>query len=319
MKLLGALAAALLVASAAAGGTTPTIHFRVYADTGIRLADVVWTSSRFLYVENTTNTVYSAPPSGAPLTRFAQMPKLVEETRCRLSPGKHGFAPGDIYCHAPDNTIYRISADGSSVQAFAHLPDTSVADGALAFDSVGKFGYALIVAGGRSGAATPAGGAVYAIGANGAVRNIGSYTAPGGADEVVVAPSSFGSGAGQLVLTVDAGSSGTLVLMDAKGRTRTIATLPDGPNPIVFVEPPPRHPRAAPPAGLYVTDTASHHAFFAPASQLRTYAGDLIVGSEIKGIFWAVQPRGRGFRTFRLQATLPGKAFNLEGAAYIAG
>jgi hypothetical protein len=319
MKLLGALAAVLLAASAAGAAATPKIEFRVYADTGIRLTDVVATSSRFLYVENTTNTVYSAPLSGAPLTVFAQMPKEVEETRCRLSPGTHGFAAGDIYCHAPDNTIYRISADGSSVQAFAHLPDTSVSDGALAFDTVGKLGYALIAAGGRSGGATPVGGTVYAIGANGAVRTIGTYAVPGGADELAIAPSSFGTGSGQVVLSVDAGSSGALVLMDAQGRTRTIATLPDGPNPIVVVQAPPRHRRTTPPPGLYVTDTASHDVFFAPASQLRPYAGDLIVGSEVKGIFWAVQPRGHGFRTVRLPATLPGTHFNLEGAVYVAG
>jgi hypothetical protein len=199
------------------------------------------------------------------------------------------------------------------------MPATPSSDGALAFDTVGKFGYALIAVTGRSGAATSAGGTAYAIRPNGAVRTIGTYKEPGGADEVAVAPSSFGAGAGKLVLVVDAGSSGSIVLMDAKGRTRTIATLPAGPNPIVAVEPSPQHPRTTPPPGLYVTDTASHHVFFAPASQLRPYAGDLIVGSEIKGTFWAVQPNGAGFRVVRLRTALPGATFNLEGAVYVAG
>jgi hypothetical protein len=107
--------------------------------------------------------------------------------------------------------------------------------------------------------------------------------------------------------------------MDAKGRARTIATVPAGPNPIVAVEPPPQHPSASPPPGLYVTDTVSHHIFFAPASQFRAYVGDLIVGSEIKGTFWAVHPHGRGFRLVPIPATLPAGPYNLEGAAYIAG
>ena len=120
-----------------------------HAHTGIRLADVVWTGKRFLYVENTTNVVWAAGPR---LTKFASMPKIVEETRCRLSPGTHGFAPGAVYCHAPDNVIYRIDANGK-VNVFARLPDTLISDGALAFDTFGSFGFRLLAATGRSGAA----------------------------------------------------------------------------------------------------------------------------------------------------------------------
>jgi hypothetical protein len=238
------------VAGASATGPKP-LQPRVYADTGVRLTDVVWTGTQFLYVENTTNRVYAAGPQGVPVRPFASMPNVVEETRCRLSPGAHGFAPGDVYCHAPDNTIYRIAADGT-VSVFARLPDSSVSDGALAFDTVGRFGYALVAATGRSGAAEPSGGDVYAIDAAGEVRHIGTYPGLGGADEIVVAPARLA--AGELLITVDAGSRGTLVLMDAHGRTRTIASLPDGPNPLAVIgaapptpPPPLLHPPPPPP------------------------------------------------------------------------
>ena len=296
------------------------MQVRVFADTGVRLTDVVWTGAQFLYVENTTNRVFAAGPQGSPVRLFASMPSLVEETRCRLSPGAHGFAAGDVYCHAPDNTIYRIGADGS-VTVFAKLPDDSVSDGALAFDTVGRFGYALVAATGRSGAAEPSGGDVYAIDATGAVRHVGSYPGPGGADEIVVAPARFGNGAGQVVLTVDAGSRGALVLMDALGRTRTIASLPDGPDPIAVVAAPPRHPRASPPPGLYVADTGSTDVLFVPAAQLAPYVGDIVVGSEAKGLFWVVRPRphGRGLQTLLLPTSLPAATYDLEGATYVAG
>jgi hypothetical protein len=311
--------AALAVVLATAGGSPSPVTFRVYADTGIGLTDVLWTGNSFLYVENTANTIWQAGPSGAPLSPLASMPREVEETRCALSPGVHGFPAGDLYCHAPDNTIYRVSADGSSVTAFARLPETATADGALAFDIVGRLGYALIAATGRSGGAQPAGGTVYAIGAGGSVQRIGDYAGPGGADEIAVAPSRFGTAGGSIVLTVDAGSSGTIVLMSAAGATRTIASLPDGPNPIAVIRARPAHPKPTPPPGLYVSDTSSQDVFFAAASQLASYVGDLIVGSEKKGLFWIVRPRGRGFQTFRLRATLPGTSFNLEGATYVAG
>ena len=109
-----------------------------------------------------------------------------------------------------------------------------------------------------SGMATD-GGTVYAIATSGAVKRISAYSSStkGGADEMVVAPAGFGTGAGQVVLTVDAGPRGALVLMDARGRTREIATLPDGPNLIVAVPATAGRGRLAARRGLYVTDDAA--------------------------------------------------------------
>ena len=300
---------ALVIATSADGATPAT--FRVYAHTGLRLADVVWNGSSFLYVENTTNAVWR---EGSPPTAFASMPRVVEETRCRMSPGTHGFPAGFLYCHAPDNAIYRIGSDGT-VTTFARLPATKTADGALAFDTVGRFGYRLIAETARAGAPTPSGGAVYASAPDGVVSPIGGYHGPGGADELVVAPASFGTAAGQVVLAVDAGAKGgTLVTMDARGKTRRIATLPDGPNPIVVV---PAHPQSGGKRGLYVTDTNSTNVFFAPPSWLNAYGGSIVVGSEIRALFWSVRPKGRGFAVRRIPWQLPGSKFNLEGATYV--
>ena len=154
--------------SAAAPGPAapkPTLKFRAITKTTQKLDSIVWTGRQFLYVQNTTNTVWAAPPAGRPLHKFATMPRLVEETRCILSPGTHGFPPGAIFCHSPDNTIYEISPDGVTKTIFASLPAPypPAADGALAFDSVGRFGYRLLAATGRSGGRKPAGGLVYAI------------------------------------------------------------------------------------------------------------------------------------------------------------
>src|SRR5262249_14227257 len=138
------LAAALCVGAAHAG--RPTLSFRVFADTGRHMDAILWTGQKFLYVENTANTIWAAPAGGLPLQQFASMPNLVEETRCVLSPGSHGFAAGVIFCHSPDDKIYEISPDGSSVTVFATLPvaPSTVSDGALAFDSGGRFGFQLV-------------------------------------------------------------------------------------------------------------------------------------------------------------------------------
>jgi hypothetical protein len=286
------------------------------------LDSLVWTGRQFLYVQNTTNTVWAAPPAGHPLRQFATMPSLVEETRCILSPGTRGFPPGAIFCHSPDNKIYEISPHGSRVTVFASLPAPypPASDGALAFDSVGRFGYRLLAATGRSGGPEPAGGLVYTIGRHGGVRQVGSYAGPGGADELVIAPRQFGSIAGDALLTVDAGASGgAVVAVEPSGRTRAIATFPEGPNPIAPI---PKLPRRtgrtrAPSPGLYLSDDTTGSTYMAAASLAR-YAGDVIVGAEgPRPLFWILEPRGRGFAKVALRDNLPVGTYSLEQAIFV--
>jgi hypothetical protein len=301
---------AVLLTSASA----PPIQATVFDHTGLRLTDVVWTGDRFLYVENTTNALWV---KGSPPTLFASMPRVVEETRCKVSPGAHGFPAGYLFCHSPDNVIYRVRLADGTVSVFARLPATAIADGALDFDTVGKFGFRLLAATGRSGVENKRGGTVYAVSAGGAVQQVGSYRARGGADEMIVAPARFGGASGQIVLTVDAGKTGSLVLMDEHGRSRTIAKLPDGPNPVVAIPSTP-HPTPGAQPGLYATDTKSTNVFFVPASKLRRYADSLVVGSELRGLFWAVASRAGRLSVERIPLTLPGgKSFNLENAIYV--
>lgn len=303
---------------AVTGASAPIVHFRVFARTGIHLTDVVWTGRQFLYVENTTNRVVAAGPAGMPHAPFARMPRQVEQTRCCVALGAHGFAAGYVYCHSPDNKIYRISPDGKTLTVFAVLPHSPRSDGALTFDTAGSFGYALLAATGRSGGPTSRGGTVFAIDPKGQVRRAGSYSNPGGADEIAIAPAGFGSASGQALLTVDAGNSGSLVAMDARGRARTLVALADGPNPIAVLMPgqTPRPGAAAP--GLYVGDTSSHNVYFAPASDLRPFFGAVVIGSELHGWFWVVRPRGSGFAATMLRTTLAGAHYNFEGAVYVA-
>lgn len=302
-----------LSVSGAASAAAPTLRFTVFAQTGHFVADVLWTGTDFLYVENTANVIWSAPPAGMPLTQVAAMPRLVEETRCVLSPGTHGFPAGDLYCASPDDKIYDIR--GSTVRVLAQLPVTSTSDGALAFDDVGRFGFRLVAATGRSGAGRPNGGRVYTIGPSGAVRYVGAYPGPAGADEVLVLPKGFGAAAGDAVLAVDGGpGAGALIAIDPHGRLRTIAKLRTGPNPLVIV--PRLGGSSAATPGLYVADDVTKDVYFAPASQFRTDAGALLVGSEVGGRFWLFRPRGRGYAVAALRSNLGGDD-DLEGAVFV--
>jgi hypothetical protein len=316
------IAVAILVLAALTtdtGAATTTIHFSTFARTGIRLTDVAWTGRQFLYVENTTNRILAAPPKGMPYSLFARLPRQVEETRCVPALGGHGFVAGDMYCHSPDNKIYRISANGKTITRLATLPHMARSDGAVTFDTVGAFGYALVVATGRSGGTTNRGGTVFTVDPHGMVRRVGAYNNPGGADEIAIAPPHFGSASGEALLTVDAGKSGSLVAMDAHGRTRVLARLPDGPNPIAALVPGRNPPVGAAAPGLYVSDTLSRDIYLASAAELAPFAGSVLVGSELRGLFWVIRPSGGTFSVTKLATNLGGKHYNLEGAAYIAG
>jgi hypothetical protein len=322
--LAGALASCSSTAAAPGpAAPSPTLTFHAITKTTQKLDSLVWTGRQFLYVQNTTNTVWAAPPAGRPPHRFATMPRLVEETRCILSPGSHGFPSGAIFCHSPDNKIYEISSDGANKTVFASVaaPYPPAADGALAFDSVGRFGYRLLAATGRSGGPKPAGGLVYAIDPHGHVHQVGSYAGPGGADELVIAPRRFGSVAGDALLPVDAGASGgAVVALDPGGRTRTIATLPDGLNPIAPI--PQLSSRTgrtvAPLPGLYLNDDKTGYTYMAPAASLAKYVGDVIVGTESpRGLFWILKPSGKGFAEIPLRDNLAAGT-SLEQAIFVS-
>jgi hypothetical protein len=306
--------ASLLLAALAAAAAPPTLRFTVVTTTPLKLTDIVWTGTRFFYVDNTTNRVFAADRSGAMGGLFATMPKVVEETRCVPSPARHGFPKGGLFCHSPDNKIYRISAEGA-VSQFAVLPETEISDGALTVDGVGRFGYRLVAATGRSG---QPGGSVYTIDTAGKVEKVGSYPGPGGAENVVIAPATFGSQAGSALLSIDENTTtGSVVAVDAKGTATTIAKLSDGANPIAVI--PQRLRRTGvPPAGFYVVDTFPGTPLLATAAQFAGHGGEVIVGSETHGFIWLIAPnKTGGFTTTQLQTNLNATSYNLEGAKFV--
>lgn len=311
-------APALPAAAGSAASPPPALTFHVFAATGLPLGDITWTGRRFVYTTETIGEVATSGPKGSPVEHFATLPKEVEEVRCRPSPGKHGWAPGDVYCNSPHGTIWRLAPDGST-SVFATLPDTKVQDGSLAFDSFGGFGYAMLAA---SGGSTSNGGSVFAVSPAGAIRTVGTYPGPGGADNIVLAPAQFGKASKHLLLSIDSDASGTgsVLAMAPSGAVRTLLLIPEGINPIAVIGRGDA-PRGAASPGLYLADTTSQNAWFVPAAQLKAYAGAVIVGAEKTAHLWIVRPSqsGAGFSRLRVPSNLDATStWNLEGAAYVA-
>jgi hypothetical protein len=308
--------AAMLLGTGAATAAAPTLTFTTFAHTDLPLGQVVWTGSAFLYLPENLPQIETADARGANARQFGVFPGGLggEEVRCVVP--VIAYWPDGIYCHLPDNRILRLSRDGSSFQLLAQLPG-GLSDGGLAFDSTGKFGYALLAATGGSGSS---GGDVYAVRRDGRVQHLGAYPGPGGADAIAMAPKSFGRASGLLLLSIDQDSvSGRVLAIDRKGNVRVVASgLGNGLNPIVAIPlAPSTRPAGAPAAGLYVPNTNTMDVYFATADQLADYAGQVLVGTELGGDFWLIRPSATGFVAEQVAVQLPTDDLNLEGAAYV--
>ena len=295
----------------------PALHFSTFATTDLPLGQVVWIGDRFLYNAENLGKLEVSDAAGRNFKDFATFDQGGEEMRCAASPSRPKLWPDGIYCHTPDNRILRIARDGSAITELARVPSANNSDGALAFDTVGRFRYALLAA---TGGSSVGGGQVFAIRQSGKVDVVGTYAGPGGAENIVVAPRHFGSASGAVLISIDEDTrSGRVLAMDTRGRVQTVASgLGNGVNPIGVIQAPfAERPPGSPAAGFYISDTISMNVFFTPAAALRPFAGSVIVGTELTGQFWLIRPKVGGFEALSVKTDLPAVAYNLEGATWV--
>jgi hypothetical protein len=320
--LLALAFAAAAVPSAAAPAGPPVLHFSLFTLTDLPVGDVAWSGHEFLYTAENTGPIEASDATGKTFRQVMNLDQGGEEMRCVGAPAAPKYWPDGIYCHTPDNRILRIATDGSSITLLARLPATGNSDGTIAFDTVGRFGYALLA---TTGGSASSGGRLFAIRTNGTMKAIGSYAGPGGADNIVIAPAHFGSASGWALLAIDQDSvSGRLVAMGPTGKVKELAAdlgtkTKTGINPVAVISASPATRAPSLPApGLYIADTLTKAVYLTPASGLKSYVGGVIVGTEKTAQFWVVRPTAAGaFRTVPLATDLPGQTWNLEGAEYV--
>jgi hypothetical protein len=314
--LLLLLLLALVAVSAAAPANGPTLHFTVFAQTDLPLGQAMWTGREWLWNAENLGQIEAADADGRNVRPFAAFDQGGEEMRCAMPPNK--YWPDGVYCHTPDNRVVRLSRDGSALTVVARLPASSNSDGALVFDDVGRFGYALLAATGGSGSD---GGQLFAVRKDGRVQPIASYPGPGGAENIAVAPAKFGTASGWCLLAIDRDSvAGSLLAIDRKGKTKTLASgLSSGINPIVVVRATAAtQPAGSPAPGLYLADTLTKQVLFSPSSGFQGFTGSVLVGAELTGLLWVIRPNASGgFDALQATTDLPQHPWNLEGSAYV--
>jgi len=310
VRIIVLAAGAVLSTTASAAGSS-RVEVRPLVRTDLPLGDVVATNDHILYIAEHTGQIDQGALGGGSPRPFVTLPREGEEVRCVPTPRATAFPPG-LYCHTPANNIYRVTAAGR-IELFARLPERRTSDGALAFDTGGRFGYALIAATGRSN--DHHGGGVYAVDPRGVVTKLGSYPGPGGAENATIAPNDFGSAAGDLLMTTDTPSrEGRLLAFAPGARVSVLATVyGDGLNSLAVL---PRRWRGER-SGVLIADTRTGVAWFLPARELQPYRGDALVAAELRGWIYIIKPANHAYQTIRLETDLTSSKYNFEGATVV--
>jgi hypothetical protein len=317
LKSLVALAATGCVLAAAAAAAPSPVQFTLFVQTGLPLGGIAQTPTGWVFTSENDGRFWASDARGGGLKPLAQIAQGGEEVRCETSTGGAGFVRGAVYCHFPDDRIVRLRANGT-FGLIATLPHRVAADGAMAFDTGGRFARGAILA--ATGGSASNGGDVYVVRGNGRVRHVAAYPGPGGAENIAIAPARFGPASRWALLAVDHTTvSGRVLAVGPRGEVRELAAgLGNGVNPIAVIRvAAKRHPRTSPQAGLYIADTLRKSVYVAPATQLRPYVGTVIVGTELTADFWTLRYTGGAYRATPVPTSLERSPWNLESAVYV--
>jgi hypothetical protein len=152
-------------------------------------------------------------------------PYIALSNRKRVRAARCSFAPNDVFALEPSDqnpTVRRIGADGVVQDAWATIPPGGFLSG-IGFDTVGDFGYRLLVTVVRGDAVD-----LVAIDCRGRPEVLGTTQPLYAEGGIAVAPRSFGRYGGQLIAVDE--QHGGIIAFDRRGHGRVIAQsgLPAG-------------------------------------------------------------------------------------------
>ena len=272
-----------------------------------QLIGLTWDGKEFIASCNETDThLLNVSLDGQTVVPFAPNFSATKEVYLAVSQGNAGFPKGYLYASA-GLSVFEFTPTGSSWRVFSSPPGASRIS-YVAFDTVGTWGYSLF--------ALDDDGLLWSIRADGAAKVLenfsnfgqGQHLKPEG---IAVAPRSFGSFGGQLIITLQAADRVLAIPPNDTGRVVTIAQLPGEEPERVLVIPPG--------SDLYVASWVSGKTYRVPAADLSGYVGSLMMITEGElepfSSFTVLQATGDNVTMTRL-AAVPGSP-HLEGAAFV--
>ncbi|MDA4128907.1 MAG: hypothetical protein OK422_05595 [Thaumarchaeota archaeon] len=177
---------------------------------------LVWTGHEFIasYRDGTTKLL-RASGNGSTIEPFAPAFTGQGEVYIALSAGEAGFPSGYLYMSS-GGSVYQADPQGKTVKSFSNVSKSTLEF--IAFDETGAWGHDLL--------ALSASGEVWTIDSRGLpnlVTSLGDNLVPEG---ITVAPSTFGSYGGNLIVSLEARHSVIAISHDNPLANRTLATIP---------------------------------------------------------------------------------------------
>ena len=250
---------------------------------GVRFSAVTATPSRMLVatVGDAPAKLMQVSEAGA-LAPFASHFVLPPDLECALdcAPGVGPFPQDNVFVGAGAD-VWQMPEDGNASLLLASVPADAGNILSLAFDSVGSFGYDLVV--------LTHSGAVYRIDVQGRLLRVGSFGE--GARSAQVASARFGRCAGQLVAAFPAASD--VRAMDAGGSV-TLVTRWSGAAGAWFVPDDPRGFAATGSTLFLATDEGALYRY--PLQDLSLHGGELLVTTIHRSGSGLVAPEASGYR-----------------------
>jgi hypothetical protein len=272
-----------------------------------QLIGLTWDGKEFITSYNETKThLLNVSLNGQRVVPFAPNFSATKEVYLAASQGDAGFPKGYLYAGA-GLSIFEFTPTGDSWRVFSSPPGASRIS-YVAFDTVGTWGYALF--------ALDDNGLLWSITADGAAKVLEDFSNFGQGQRlkpegIAVAPQSFGSFGGQLIITLQAATRVLAIPPNDTSKVVTIAQLPGEEPERVLVIPPE--------SDLYVAAWVNGTAYRVPAADLSRYVGSLIVITEGEiepfSSFTVLQATGDNVTKTRI-GTVSGSP-HLEGATFV--
>lgn len=180
-------------------------------------------TSRILATRFCADRVLTINAAGT-ITKFADLPSTGNSCLARdvvVSPGKGGFPKNFVFA-VQKQTIYRIPPTGGTATPFVTIDTLENSESSMTFDTVGSFGFDLIV--------TDRLGEIWRVASDGVaalVADVGHQ-----AEGPTVAPTSFAPFGGQILATDDFADS---IFAVAPNGTETPVATYGSPESVVFV------------------------------------------------------------------------------------
>jgi Tol biopolymer transport system component len=261
---------------------------------------VAATTSRVLVMQFNSDNIKSV--SRGVVTNFASLPPtgLNVERYIAVSPGLGGFPAGYVYATVGAN-IWQVTPDGLTVTLFKNMPGFLNGETGITFDTVGTFGFKMILTDRRGPVWT-----VDSAGNTALIADVGQQI-----EGPAVAPLSFDPYGGQIIVANEFADD--VFAISGTGVVTEIATVDGGE---AAVEIPPTVCNFGTSQGAYFVAMEEQNQIMSfPASLFTGLSGDILIPSELITDFWKLHSNGSSISTTQFWG--PIGVPDLEGSAFV--